>query len=57
MFCLFGSVVVIVFQSVFRAEIHQNDIFFIFLKLFFRAAHQNNPKHIKKLIFNKKLNF
>jgi hypothetical protein len=29
-------------------------IFFIFLKLFLRSAHQNDPKHIKKLIFNKK---
>jgi hypothetical protein len=37
---------------------HQNNIFFIFKKLSFRSAHQNNPKHIKKLIFNKKkLNF
>jgi hypothetical protein len=26
------------FQNIFRAEIHQNDIFFIFLKL----LHQNN---------------
>jgi hypothetical protein len=24
---------------------HRNDIFFIFLKLFLRSAHQNDPKH------------
>jgi len=30
-------------------------IFFIFfLKLFLKLAHQNDLKHIKKLIFNKK---
>jgi hypothetical protein len=50
-------VVVVAFQSVFRAEIHQNDIFFIFKKLFLRSAHQNDSKHTKKLIFNKKNNF
>jgi hypothetical protein len=44
---VFGSAVV--FQSVFHAEIHQNDIFFIFKKLFLRLAHQNNPKY-KKII-------
>jgi len=49
---LFGSVVVVVFQSIFRAEMHQNDVFFfIFLKLFLRSAHQNDPKHEKKLNF------
>jgi hypothetical protein len=36
---------------------HRNDIFFIFLKLFLRLTHQIDPKYIKKLIFNKKLNF
>jgi hypothetical protein len=46
--------VVVAFQSVFRAEIHQNDIFLFFKKLFLRSAHQNDRKHIKKLIFNKK---
>jgi len=53
---LFRSVVVVVtvFQSVFHVEMHQNDIFFIFLKLFLRSTYQNNLKHIKKLIFNKK---
>jgi hypothetical protein len=30
---------------------HQNDIFFIFKKLFLRSAYQNDPKHTKKLKF------
>jgi hypothetical protein len=41
---LFGSMVVIVFQSVFHAKMHQNDIF---LKLFLKSAYQNNPKYKK----------
>jgi len=45
---LFGSVVAVTFQSAFRAEMHQNDVFF--LKSIFISAHQNNPKH-------KKINF
>jgi len=44
---LFGSVVAVAFQSTFRAEMHQNDVFFIFKKLFLRSAHQNNSKHTK----------
>jgi len=48
---LFGSVVVIAFQNIFRSEIHQNDIFFIFKKLVLRSAHQNDSKHIKKINF------
>jgi len=31
---LFGSVVAVVFQSTFRAKIHQNDVF-LFLKNYF----------------------
>jgi hypothetical protein len=43
----------VVFQSVFRAEMHQNDVFLFFLKLFLRSAHQNDPKQKKnKLIFS-----
>jgi len=49
---LFESVVVVAFQSAFHAEIYQNNIF-----LFLRLTYQNDSKHIKKLIFNKKLNF
>ena len=47
---LFESVVVI--QNVFCLEIHQNNIFFIFKKLFLRLAYQNNKKNIKQI--NKK---
>jgi hypothetical protein len=32
--CLFGSVVVVAFQSVFRVEMHQNDIFLVFKNYF-----------------------
>jgi hypothetical protein len=45
-------VVAVVFQSVFRAEMHQHDIYFIFKKLFLRSAHQNDLKHI--IFFKKK---
>jgi hypothetical protein len=41
-------VVAVDFQSAFRAEMHQNDVFFIFFKLFLRSAYQNNPKYIYK---------
>jgi len=54
-FSLSGSMVMIVFQSIFRAEMHQSDFFFF--KLFFRLAYQNNSKHIKKLIFFKRIKF
>jgi len=49
---MFESVVVVAFQSVFYAEMHQNDIFFSFFKkLFLRSAHQNDIKNTKKIIF------
>jgi hypothetical protein len=44
------SVVAVAFQITFCAEMHANDFFFIFLKLFLTLAHQNDPKrtnHIK----------
>jgi len=44
---MFRSMVAVTFQGIFRAEMYQNDIFFIFLKLFLRSTHQNNPKYIK----------
>jgi hypothetical protein len=51
-------VVAVAFQSAFHTEIYQNDIFFIFKKLFLRLAHQNDPKHTKKINFyQKKFNF
>ena len=51
--------VIVVFQSAFYAEMHENDIFFIFKKLFLRPVHQNDPKHTKKNSFlaKTKLNF
>jgi hypothetical protein len=42
--------VAVVFQSVFHSEMYQNNIFFIFKKLFFISAHQNNLKTSKILI-------
>jgi len=51
---MFGSVVVIDFQNIFRTEMHQNNIFIIFKKLFLRFAYQNNSRHTKKINFNKK---
>jgi hypothetical protein len=54
------SVVAVAFQNVFRSEIHQNNIFFYFKKIFLTLVHQNDlktPKNInlkkKKLIFFK----
>jgi hypothetical protein len=32
------SVVAVAFQSTFRTEMHQNDVFLFFLKLFLRSA-------------------
>ena len=51
--CLFRSVVAVAFQSVFRAEIHQNDVF-LFLKNYFWDQHKTIQNAQKKLIFNKK---
>jgi len=44
---LFGSVVAVAFQIAFRAKMHANDIFFIFLKSFLTSAHQNDLKTLK----------
>jgi hypothetical protein len=44
---VFGSVVVVAFQIVFRAKIHVNDFFFIFKKSFLISAHQNDLKTLK----------
>jgi hypothetical protein len=35
---MFGSVVMVVFQSIFHAEMHQNNIFFYFLKIIFEIS-------------------
>ena len=45
---MFGSVVMVVFQNAFHSEKYQNNIFFIFKKLFLISAHQNDLKTIKK---------
>jgi len=55
--CMFNSVVAVAFQITFRVEMHANDIFFIFKKLFLTSAHQNDPKHINRIKSKKKLNF
>jgi hypothetical protein len=53
---VFGSVVAVVFQNIFHSKIYQNNIFFIFKKLFLTSAHQNNLKISKKNINLKKKN-
>jgi hypothetical protein len=45
---MFGNVVTVVFQNAFHSEKYQNNIFFIFKKLFLISAHQNDLKTIKK---------
>jgi hypothetical protein len=44
---MFGSVVMVVFQSVFRAEMHQNDAFY-FLKIIFEISTSKRFKTYKK---------
>ena len=53
---MFESLVVVAFQNAFYLEMHQNNIFFIFKKLFLTSAHQNYLKTLKNidLIFLKK---
>jgi hypothetical protein len=48
---MFDSVVAVAFQITFRAEIHANDIFLFFLKLFLTSTHQNDPKHTNYIKF------
>jgi hypothetical protein len=45
---VFGSVVLVAFQSVFRSEMHENQFFFIFWKSYLISAHQNWSINIKK---------
>jgi hypothetical protein len=47
---VFGSVVAVVFLSIFHSEMYQNNVFFIFLKSFLISAHQNDLKTHKKNI-------
>jgi hypothetical protein len=46
----------VAFQSVFHAEIYQNDIFFYFLKIIFEISASKQSKIYKKLFFNKNKN-
>jgi len=48
---MFGSVVAVAFQIIFCAEIHANDFFFIFEKLFLTSARENDPKHTNHIKF------
>jgi hypothetical protein len=50
---VFGSVVAIVFQSVFHLKMHQNNFFF--KKLFLTLAHQNDMKISKKILIRRKV--
>ena len=43
--------IAVAFQSVFRTEMYQNDIFLFFKKLFLKLVYQNDPKYIKKIKF------
>jgi hypothetical protein len=52
----FKNIIAVAFQSDFYLKIHQNNIFFIFLKLFLTSVHQNNIK-ISKNIDLKKIKF
>jgi len=42
------------FKAVFRLEIHQNNVFFYFFKLFFISVHQNDKKKHEKINFKQK---
>ena len=55
--CLFGNVVEVAIESDFHSEMHQNDIFFNFLKIIFRyeilyikiyVEKKNRKKNIRK---------
>jgi hypothetical protein len=54
---VFGSVVAVVFQNIFHSKMYQNNIFFIFKKLFLTSAHQNDLKISKKKFKKKNLFF
>jgi hypothetical protein len=45
---MFGSVVMVAFQSAFYSEMYQNNIFIFLKKLFLISAHQNDLKIPKK---------
>jgi len=47
---LFENVVTVAFQSVFHAEMHQNDVFY-FLKIIFEISASKRSKTHQKIIF------
>jgi flagellar biosynthesis protein FlhB len=49
----FLILILVVFQSVFHAEMHQNNIFFIFKKIIFKISASKRFKTLKKLFFSK----
>jgi len=51
---VFGSVVAVAFQNIFRSEIHQNNIFFYLKNLFLTSVDQNNLKTLKNINLKKK---
>jgi RNase P/RNase MRP subunit p29 len=51
---LFGIVVTVVIQNVFRLEIHQNDVFFLKKKIIFEINISKRFKNIKKYFLTKK---
>ena len=48
---VFGCVVAVAFQITFRVEMHVNDVFLFFKKLFLTSAHQNDPKNTNIIKF------
>jgi hypothetical protein len=50
-FSLFAPyyLVAVAFQNTFYLEMYQNNIFFIFKKLFLKSGHQNDLKHQKNI--------
>ena len=51
---MFGSVVTVAFQSVFHAEMYQNDVFLFFLKIIFEISASKRSKTQKKKFSKKK---
>jgi hypothetical protein len=47
---MFGSVVAVAFQNVFRVEMHQNDVF-SFFKITFKISVSKRSKTYKKIKF------
>jgi hypothetical protein len=52
---MLGIVVMVVVWSVFRLKIHQDNIYFLFFKIYFDISTSKLSKNIKKSILNKKI--